>query len=207
MATPKKKYVVAQTPLPEAKIDAVKRIRREGKKRSEAFNLCRENHKQRLLKTGDWGKQAANEEAWALAIGEYPPLPVDQWEEVQEVPLRRVEWVPPPCDVSEELARLPATTSRNLRDAYMWVGDHPAMHRQGIGPFKVVCLTPEDIRGCPCPFAWNLLQQAIKDPSDFFKAVTSKFLKLTDAGKPAEDEVFDPASQDEGCDDLEGLFA
>jgi hypothetical protein len=193
-----------QTPMPngEGKGAAEARLKREGlwKKFSDRKNFLHAM----LKRSKKWTRAAATDEAWARALKEYPPIPEDQLPPIEAVKAKPV-WLPPVCEVDEVLLGLPSTrTQVQLRDAYMWVFDHPAMHREGIGPHAKRYAVTGDVAGCPTKGAWNLLLHSMNDPEKFFKAVTDKFLKLTDAGKT--DESADQGVQDDGLDDLDALL-
>lgn len=215
MATPRKIYKVSQVQMPtwpgkylnaegveqpETKVQATHRIRREGPERYKAFNTRRLTLKRKLMKAGEHYVAAANDEAWASAVKEYPPIPVEQWEDEQEQPEVEPEpcWVAPKLDVDEALALLPALEKSKIEEAFIWVADHRALSRKG--PTGERYLIDADLAGCPSRWAWSLLQQAIDDPVSFRKEMMQR-IKAT---KPGEAEDVGPTDSDADLDAILG---
>jgi hypothetical protein len=217
MATKRKIYKESRVPMPtwpglylneegveqpETKIQATHRLRKEGPKRHAAFNNRRLALKRRLMKAGEHFADAAKDEAWAITLKEFPPMPVEQWEDEVESQKEPEEpapcWVAPKLDVDEALAMLPALEKSKIEEAFIWVADHRALSRKG--PTGERYLIDADLAGCPSRWAWSLLMQAIDDPPSFRKEMMQR-IKAT---KPGEAEDTGPTDSDADLDAILG---
>lgn len=219
MATPRKKYKESRVPMPtwagvykdengadrpETIIEATHRIQREGPMRWEAFKRRRLKIKRRLKDAGEHYADAANKESWAVAVAEYPPIPVQEWEDELEADDEREPmdpvWACPPLDVDEALSKLPTLQEKNIVESFLWVADHRALSRKS--PAGNLYVINEDIQGCPNRWAWNLLHMAIDDPVTFRKDMMQR-IKAPKAG--GEDDV-GPTDSDEDIDRLDDFL-